>query len=121
VRWLHRLAGRMVIASEREREVLTGEKMLRAHVRVTGKVQGVYYRGHARNRANRLAVTGWIRNLPDGSVEAVFEGNEPSVRAMLDWCRSGSPRAVVDRVDLVWEPYTGEFDRFSVKDTPERG
>lgn len=91
--------------------------MLRARVRVYGLVQGVYYRAHARDKAARLGVTGWIRNMPDGTVEAVVEGNEPSVREMLDWCRQGSPRARVDRVDVVWEPYDGEFRRFLTRKT----
>jgi len=103
--------------SGKHRQAPAREKMLRARVRVTGRVQGVYYRAHARNKAARLGVVGWVRNLADGSVEGVVEGNEPSVRAMLDWCRIGSPRAVVDKVDVIWEPYTGEFDRFSVRDT----
>ncbi len=94
----------------------TGERMLRARVRVEGRVQGVYYRVHARDKAARLGVTGWVRNLPDGSVEVVIEGNEPSVRAMIDWCGRGSPRAVVTGVFVSWEPYTGEFDRFTVRD-----
>jgi len=92
------------------------EKMLRARVIVTGRVQGVYYRAHARDKAVRLGVTGWIRNRPDGSVEAVLEGNEPAVRAMLEWCKEGSPRAVVTGTTVTWEPYTGEFDRFSVRE-----
>ncbi|RJQ04507.1 MAG: acylphosphatase [Bacillota bacterium] len=88
--------------------------MLRARVNVQGLVQGVYFRVHARNKARRLGLTGWVRNVPDGSVEAVLEGNEPSVRAMLEWCHRGSPRAKVTNVTVVWEPHTGEFDRFSV-------
>lgn len=92
------------------------EKTLRARVVVTGVVQGVYYRAHARDKALRLGVTGWIRNLPDGAVEVVLEGNEPAVRAMLDWCRRGSPRAAVTGVAVTWEPYTGEFCRFSVRE-----
>lgn len=99
------------------RKDTVGEKMLRARVQVEGRVQGVYYRVHARDKATRLGVTGWIRNLVDGSVEAVLEGNEPSVRAMLEWCRRGSPRAVVTNVTVTWEPYTGEFDRFSVRES----
>lgn len=93
--------------------------MLRARVRVHGLVQGVYYRAHARDKAVRLGVTGWIRNRPDGTVEAVFEGNDPSVRAMLEWCRTGSPRANVERVDVVWEPFAGEFSRFSTREFAE--
>lgn len=92
------------------------EKMLRARVVVSGVVQGVYYRAHARDRAARLGVAGWIRNLDDGSVEAVLEGNEPAVREMIEWCRRGSPKAVVNNVVVTWEPFSGEFDRFSVRE-----
>ncbi len=92
------------------------ERMVRARVVVTGLVQGVYYRAHARDKAARLGVTGWIRNLQDGAVEAVLEGNEPAVRAMLEWCRRGSPRAMVKDTAVTWEPHTGEFRRFSVRE-----
>jgi len=95
------------------------ETMVRAHARIQGLVQGVYYRAHAKQKAARLGVTGWIRNLADGTVEALIEGNEPAVRGMLEWCRRGSPRAVVERVDVTWEPYSGEFDRFSARETPD--
>ncbi len=99
-----------------KRKPPTGEKMVRARVRVEGLVQGVYYRAHTRDKAERLEVTGWVRNLPDGAVEAVVEGNEPAVRAMLEWMGRGSPRAVVTKLEVTWEPYAGDFDRFSVRD-----
>ncbi len=90
--------------------------MIRARVVVHGRVQGVYYRTHARDKAARLGVTGWIRNRPDGSVEAVLEGDEPSVKAMLEWCARGSPRAAVSATAVSWEPHTAGFERFSVLD-----
>lgn len=72
---------------------------IEAHVLVSGKVQGVYYRAHAREEAHRLGIAGWIRNLPDGRVEGLFRGPEEAVRAMVKWCKTGPPRAVVTAVE----------------------
>ena len=70
----------------------------RAHVHVTGRVQGVYYRANPRDAAHDRGVDGWVRNLPDGRVEAVFEGPEDAVEAMVEWCHEGSPAARVEDV-----------------------
>ncbi len=72
----------------------------RLHVTVHGCVQGVAFRHYTRRRGLELGVSGWVRNLPDGSVEGLFEGNEPAVHALLEWCRSGPPAARVERVDM---------------------
>ncbi len=72
---------------------------IRAHVFVSGTVQGVYYRASTREAARDRDVDGWVRNLPDGRVEAVFEGAEGDVRDMVEWCETGSPAADVDAVD----------------------
>jgi acylphosphatase len=82
----------------------------RAHVQVTGSVQGVFFRTETRDRARSLGVGGWIRNVPDGSVEAVFEGDEERVSSMVDWCRRGPSGARVDHVDVEWEDPEGESD-----------
>ncbi|MEJ5185862.1 MAG: acylphosphatase [Candidatus Geothermincolales bacterium] len=87
----------------------------RAHVFVSGKVQGVYYRSYAEDAARRLGVRGWIRNLSDGRVEAVFEGEDEAVEEMIRWCWQGSPMSRVDKVEVEWEPYRGEFQDFSVR------
>ena len=76
----------------------------RARVVVNGRVQGVGYRQHAAAEAQRLGVTGWVRNCRDGRVEAVFEGEADAVGRMVDWCRHGPPRAVVTSVDISDEP-----------------
>ena len=81
---------------------------IRAHVFVSGTVQGVYYRANTRDTARERGVDGWVRNLEDGRVEAVFEGDEPDVEAMIEWCHTGSPQAVVDDVDVEYEPPEGE-------------
>ena len=86
----------------------------RAHVFVSGKVQGVYFRQNTLQAANGRGVFGWVRNLPDGRVEAVFEGDEAAVNKMVEWCRSGPPSARVDSLDAKSEKYIGEFSSFSI-------
>mgnify|MGYP006279782965 CR=1 FL=1 len=71
----------------------------RAHVYVTGRVQGVYFRANTRDAAQSRGVDGWVRNLPDGRVEAVFEGPAADVEAMVEWCGEGSPAARVEDVE----------------------
>ena len=80
----------------------------RAHVFVSGRVQGVSYRATTREQARDRGVDGWVRNLEDGRVEAVFEGEPDAVEAMIDWCRTGSPRAEVDDVDVEYADPQGE-------------
>lgn len=87
----------------------------RAHVFIEGRVQGVFFRSTTRRRAQSLGVTGWVRNLFDGRVEAVFEGAENAVRQMVQFAREGPPGAQVTNVDVEYSEYTGEFDAFSVR------
>jgi len=70
------------------------------HLRIHGRVQGVWFRESMRNEAERLNVTGWVRNTPDGAVEAVIQGPADAVEAMIEWARSGPPLARVDRVEI---------------------
>jgi len=88
--------------------------MKRVHVYVKGKVQGVFFRAHTRKAALRFHVNGWVRNLPNGRVEAVFEGRSPEVNALIDWCRRGPSHAIVEHLDVCEETYTGEFDDFRI-------
>jgi acylphosphatase len=81
---------------------------VRAHVWVSGRVQGVFFRAYAEDEASFRNVAGWIRNAPDGRVEAVFEGAPASVDAMIRWCHRGSPASNVARVDVTWETVRGE-------------
>lgn len=83
---------------------------VRAHVWVSGRVQGVYFRAYAEDEAAFRNVAGWIRNAPDGRVEVVFEGNRTSVEAMLQWCHRGSPAARVTGVEVDWEEPRGESE-----------
>ncbi len=89
--------------------------MKRAHIWVSGRVQGVWYRATARDVAQRLGLAGWVRNLPDGRVEIVAEGDETALQEFIKWCWEGPPLARVDNVEVVWEPFKGEFDTFFVR------
>ncbi len=86
----------------------------RLHAVVHGLVQGVNFRYYTRREAEARGVTGWVRNVADGRVEAVFEGEEANVQWMVQWCHRGPSRAQVDQVEVEWLPYTGEFDHFGV-------
>ena len=77
--------------------------MKRANVRVQGSVQGVFFRVETRDRARSLGVSGWVRNLQDGAVEAVFEGPQERVESMVEWCRRGPAGAQVESIDVDWE------------------
>jgi acylphosphatase len=81
--------------------------VVRYRVLITGRVQGVFYRDTCRRMAERHGVSGWVRNLPDGSVEAVFEGPDEDVRQLVDWSRQGPPSAVVQDVRVQAEPAEG--------------
>jgi acylphosphatase len=81
---------------------------VRAHVWVSGRVQGVYFRAYAEDEAAFRKVAGWIRNTTDGRVEAVFEGPPAAVEAMIRWCHRGSPAAQVAGVEVAWEDVRGE-------------
>lgn len=79
----------------------------RAHVFVSGHVQGVHYRASTRDAARDHGVAGWVRNLDDGRVEAVFEGGADAVAELVEWCHTGSSRAVVDDVSVEYEQPEG--------------
>jgi acylphosphatase len=88
--------------------------LIRVHVFVTGKVQGVYFRQNTQLTAREHGVTGWVRNLPDGRVEAVIEGDDARVKKVAEWCRRGPPAARVDGIEITNEKYTGEFASFEI-------
>ena len=81
--------------------------LVRRRVIVHGRVQGVFFRDSCRQEAEARGVAGWVRNTPDGTVEAVFEGLEDAVAAMVDWCSVGPRKAEVTRVDLREDPAQG--------------
>ncbi len=78
-------------------------------------MQGVYFRANVADRARSRKVAGWVRNKPDGAVEAVLEGEKDAVAKVVEWCRTGPIGARVDNVSVRWEEYNGEFDGFSVR------
>jgi acylphosphatase len=86
----------------------------RAHVFISGRVQGVSFRWYTVHMAQNLGLTGWVRNMHDGRVEAVFEGPEEAVRQAVTWCHHGERPARVEDVDVSYETPTGEFKSFRV-------
>ena len=88
---------------------------VRAHVIVEGLVQGVYFRANTKRVAEEHDVNGWVRNRPDGSVEAVFEGTREDVERVIAWCHRGPWGARVDDVKVEWEDYKGEFTGFTIR------
>lgn len=86
------------------------DEIARAHVRVAGRVHGVFFRVEARDRARSLGLSGWVRNAPDGSVEASFEGPAERVHSMIEWCRRGPALAEVQDVSVDWEEPQGGRD-----------
>lgn len=88
---------------------------VRAHVLISGRVQGVNFRVATRDQARQAGVEGWVRNLQDGRVEAIFEGSNAAVRRLVSWCYSGPSSATVDRVEIEWEEPTGVESSFSIQ------
>lgn len=87
----------------------------RARVIITGRVQGVFFRSETQRAAERLGVNGWVRNLPDGTVEAVFEGDRQAVEDTVAWCHQGAPMARVADVRVVWETFGGDLKGFAIR------
>ena len=83
-------------------------------MRIYGKVQGVWFRAHTKDIADKLGIKGWVRNVPDGSVEAVFEGDDESVEKIIEWCHRGPPLARVERVEVEYEEPRGE-EKFEIR------
>lgn len=87
---------------------------VKAHVIITGRVQGVFFRSKTRNEAKNYNVRGWIRNLPDGRVEAIFEGEKEDVDKLVDFAGKWPLGAKVLDLDVEWQNYSGEFKDFEV-------
>jgi acylphosphatase len=86
----------------------------RAHIFVSGKVQGVFFRQNTKRQAQSAGVLGWVRNLDDGRVEAVFEGEEETIKTVIEFCKVGPKGAQVTEIIVNWEPYRGEFQSFNI-------
>lgn len=87
----------------------------RARVRVSGQVQGVFFRDSTRQKAEELGLAGWVRNMPDGQVEALFEGPSEKVQEIVRWCKEGPQRASVENVDTDFESAGGDLEGFEVR------
>jgi acylphosphatase len=87
----------------------------RLHIYVSGYVQGVFYRATAKKIAESLSLTGWVRNLRDGRVEIMVEGEEENLAKFVEWCKRGPVGAVVESVDVTREEYKGEFKGFEIR------
>ena len=85
------------------------------HVFISGRVQGVFFRAETQRAAVGFSLTGWVRNMVDGRVEALFEGEDTNIDKMIAWCHIGPPAARVEEVLTAEEPYTGEFRDFNIK------
>jgi acylphosphatase len=91
--------------------------IVRAHVVISGRVQGVYFRSYVKERAASMGIHGWVRNLFDGTVEAIFEGETESVHRMIEWCQKGPPAARVDHVETNWLEPLKESTTFELRRT----
>jgi len=86
----------------------------RAHIFVRGRVQGVFFRDHTRRWASSLGLTGWVRNLYDGGVEVMVEGERDIINNLINRLEEGPPLSHVEEVKVSWEDYQGEFDEFRI-------
>ena len=87
----------------------------KAHLHIDGRVQGVFYRGFTQELAESLGLNGWVKNLSDGRVEAVFEGDRDLIESAIRKCYAGPPSSQVTNIDIQWETYTGEEKDFNVR------
>ena len=92
-----------------------GDDNVQVHLIIKGRVQGVFYRASAQEQAQSLGLTGWVRNLPDGSVEAVAEGPAATVDRFVKWCHEGPRHARVDGVETERNPASAQFSGFDVR------
>jgi acylphosphatase len=91
------------------------EEKARAHLIVSGCVQGVCFRAETQRAARTFGVSGWVRNKRDGTVEAIVEGAKKDVISLINWCNAGPPLSRVEKVDVTWKDYNGEFSKFCIK------
>ena len=87
----------------------------RVHLVISGRVQGVFYRATTQESGHRLGLRGWVRNMPNGDVEVVAEGERDKLEALIEDCRQGPPFARVENIEIEWSEPTGEFKDFRVR------
>jgi acylphosphatase len=88
--------------------------LIRLHIYISGRVQGVYYRSSAQREARKLGLAGWIKNLRDGRVESVIEGEEDEVLKLMEWLKIGPPRAIVRNIEIIEENPSNKFTDFHI-------
>lgn len=94
----------------------TSMEHIRAHILVSGRVQGVMFRVHAKKEAKILGLTGWTHNLLDGRVEIFCEGEKESIEKFIEWAKKGSPLSKVERVEVEYHEHKGEWKEFSIRE-----
>lgn len=87
----------------------------RAHIFVSGRVQGVFFRQNALKKAKSLGISGWIKNTKDGRVEAIIEGEEEKINTMIEWLKVGPALARVKNIEIIWEKAKEEFQDFEIQ------
>lgn len=87
----------------------------RAHIIVSGRVQGLCFRAEVQKAAMIFGVSGWARNKPDGTVEVIAEGAKMDVTSLINWCKTGPPISRVEKVDVAWQDHLGEFSKFGIR------
>ena len=90
--------------------------LCQAHIFISGKVQGVFYRASCQDVAVRYGLNGWVRNLPTGQVEVLVQGNKENLEKFIEWCKKGPPSARVIDVNINWENVSEIFNGFGVSD-----
>ena len=90
-------------------------RRIRAHIFISGLVQGVFFRDFIKRKAEEIGLFGWVKNLPDKRVEAVFEDEKTKVEEMLEWVKKGPPQARVENLEIIWEEHKGEFQDFAIE------
>ncbi len=119
VEGIKRMVDSQLAHGKREEEIKKHEiaelfkERSRAHIIVHGKVHGVFYRDYAKQQADQLGITGWVKNIDD-AVEIIAEGDKMKLREFIVLCEKGSPLATVDTLDYDWEDYTGKFEKFYI-------
>ena len=87
---------------------------MKLHVKIYGKVQGVWFRINTKKKADELGVNGWVKNTMDGGVEAIFESKENEIYNMMNWCLRGSPNSKVEKIEINIKKYSNEYTNFSI-------
>ena len=104
----------MIIFWKKKSKAAAPEKK-RLHFFVSGRVQGVFFRESCKKKAEKLGLTGWVKNLVDGRVEGVLEGDSDKLEKMAKWAKRGPFWAKVEKLELFWEDYSAEFKIFEIK------